>query len=146
MTGNRILALAASALLLPSVASAREHRVDMVNRSAEGSMAFAPGFVRIAPGDTVRFVPKDKSHNAESLPLLTPKGAAGFKGAINQELVVRFDKPGLYGYKCLPHLFMGMVGLIQVGAPANRAAVAAEIQKLPPVARKRMTAYLAQVK
>jgi len=109
-------------------------------------MAFAPGFVRIAPGDTVRFVPKDKSHNAESLPQLTPQGAAKFKGAINQELVVRFDKPGLYGFKCLPHLFMGMVGLIQVGAPVNRAAVVAEVAKLPPVARKRMTAYLAQVK
>jgi hypothetical protein len=35
--------------------------------------------------------------------------------------VVTFDKPGIYGIKCLPHYGMGMVGMIVVGTPENEA-------------------------
>ena len=31
-----------------------------------------------------------------------------------------FDKPGVYGVKCLPHYGMGMVALVVVGTPANK--------------------------
>ena len=57
--------------------------------------------------------------------------ATPFRGRINEEIVVRFTAPGLYGYKCLPHLGMGMVGLIQVGRPVNRAAVVEGAARLP---------------
>ena len=65
---------------------------------------------------------------------------------MNQDVTVKFTAPGLYGYKCLPHFGMGMVGLIQVGKPVNKAAVEAGLAKLPPLARARMTKYLAQAR
>jgi pseudoazurin len=77
---------------------------------------------------------------------MTPAGAPPFKGAIDQALVVKFTRPGLYGYKCLPHLGLGMVGLIQVGKPVGLADATVQAGKLPPLAKKRMTAYLSQVR
>ena len=143
--GSFIIAFA-GLFVAAAPASAKEWRVAMVNRGANGSMDYTPGFVRVAPGDTVRFVAKDKSHNAESIRELTPPGGTLFKGALNQDVVVKFTKPGLYGYKCLPHLGMGMVGIVQVGNPINRAAFAAAVAKLPPLARSRMTKFLSQAK
>lgn len=118
----------------------------MVNRGANGSMDFTPAFLRIAPGDTVRFVAQDKSHNAESIRELTPAGGTLFKGAMNQDAVVKFTKPGLYGYKCLPHFPMGMVGLVEVGNANNKAAFTAALAKLPPLARARLTKFVQQAK
>ena len=133
-------------LVAPAPALARQVQVRMLNKGAAGMMVFEPAYVKVAPGDTVRFVAADKGHNAESLPAMTPPGAPGFKGAINQEIEVRFTLPGLYGYHCLPHTGLGMVGLIEVGSAPNRASVAAAAEKLPTLARKRMTDLLAQVR
>jgi pseudoazurin len=138
--------IAVPLVALAAPASAREYKVEMANRSADGSMVFGPGLIRIAPGDTVRFVVRDKSHNAESIRELTPAGAKLFKGRIDEEIRVRFTAPGLYGYKCLPHLGMGMVGIVQVGAPVNRRAFEAGVAKLPPLARARFAKYLRAVR
>jgi pseudoazurin len=143
--------LAAGLFLAPLAAAsapadARDYTVAMANRSADGTMVFAPGFIKVAPGDTVHFVVRDKSHNAESIRDLTPAGAPMFRGAINQSIAVRFTTPGLYGYKCLPHLGMGMVGIVQVGAPVNRRAFEAGVAKLPPLARARFAKYLRSVR
>ena len=43
-----------------------------------------------------------------------------FVGKVNQDIAVTFDKPGVYGVKCLPHYGMGMVALVVVGTPANK--------------------------
>lgn len=118
----------------------------MVNSGPDGAMDFTPAFIHIAPGDTVRFVAQDKSHNAESIAELTPPGAAPFKGNLNADVVVKFTKPGLYGYKCLPHFSMGMVGLVEVGKPVNLGAFSAALAKLPPLAKARMTKFVALVK
>lgn len=135
----------ASVLAAGAPASAKEYRVAMLDRGPEGAMVFSPAFVKVAPGDTVRFVPRDTGHNAESVPQLTPKGAAAFKGGINQELVVRFSLPGLYGYKCFPHFGMGMVGLVQVGTPTDVAGFTKSAQAVPPFAKARLNKYLSQV-
>ena len=140
-----VIALAALALFA-APASAREWRVAMVNRGANGAMDFTPAFIRVATGDSVRFVAQDKSHNAESIPQLTPPGGSLFKGTMNSDVLVRFTKPGLYGYKCLPHFAMGMVGLIEVGSAANKKQFVAAMANLPPVARMRMTKFLQQAK
>jgi pseudoazurin len=140
-----VVALGAG-LALTSPAVAKEWRVAMVNRGADGSMDFTPAFLRIAPGDTVRFVAQDKSHNAQSIPELTPAGAPLFKGALNNDIVVKFMKPGLYGYECLPHFAMGMVGLIEVGRPVNFAQFSGAVAKLPPLAKARMTKFLQKAK
>ena len=82
-------------------------------------MVFAPAFIKIAPGDTIKFLPTDKGHNAETIKGMLPEGAEPFAGKMNEELKVTFDKPGIYGFKCKPHYGMGMVGLIVVGNPIN---------------------------
>jgi pseudoazurin len=143
----RLVVIVISALgLAASPAAAKEWRVAMVNRGADGPMDFTPAFLRIAPGDAVRFVAQDKNHSVQSIPELTPAGGTLFNGALNKDVVVKFTRPGLYGYKCLPHYAMGMVGLIEVGKPINRAAFAAALSKLPPFAKARMTKFLQQAK
>jgi pseudoazurin len=124
-------------------AFAAEHVINMVNKGADGSaMVFEPSFVRIAIGDTVKFVPVDKGHFAVPLPGFWPKDVPEVKGKMNTEFVVTFDKESLYGFKCTPHYAMGMVALVQVGA----AAITDEIKavKLPGNAGKRMAAALEQ--
>lgn len=128
--------------LFATPAEAKEHQVKMLNKGTEGMMVFEPAYLNVAPGDTVKFVATNKGHNAESIAGMIPQGAAPFKGKIDQEIVVRFSKPGLYGYKCLPHLGMGMVGIVQVGSAANKAQVQAAAAKLPGMGKTRMLQYL----
>ena len=135
-----LLALAASP------AQAKEHQVKMLNKGAEGMMLFEPAYLNVAPGDTVKFIATNKGHNAESIPGMVPDGGATFKGKINEEVVVRFNAPGLYGFKCLPHLGMGMVGLVQVGSAVNKATVQAAAAKLPGMGKTSMLNYLTQVR
>ena len=139
------LALAMSTLALVGAAPApKQWQVQMLNKGPDGQlMVFSPAKLAIAPGDSVKFVATDKGHNAESIAGMIPAGATPFKGAINQEIVVKFDRAGLYGYTCLPHLGLGMVGVIQVGNAANRAQLQAAAAKLPGLGKKRMTALLA---
>lgn len=115
---------AVMALALASPAAAKDHQVKMLNKGAKGAMVFEPAVVKVAPGDTVTFVATNKGHNAEIISGMLPPGAAPFKGKMNQNLTVKFTKPGVYGYKCLPHYGMGMVGAVIVGSPASNAAKA----------------------
>ncbi len=112
-----VAAFAAAAFSLS--ATAAEVEVKMLNKGADGMFVFEPSLVKIAPGDSVRFVATDKGHNVESIDGMIPDGAAPFSFKIGEEAVVAFDKPGVYGYKCKPHYPMGMVGLIVVGEPSN---------------------------
>jgi pseudoazurin len=139
------IALAAASLAIVGAAPPpKQWTVRMLNKGPDGQMmVFSPAKLTIAPGDSVKFVATDKGHNAESIAGMAPAGAAPFKGAINQEIEVRFVQPGLYGYKCLPHLGLGMVGVVQVGNDANRAAMQAQAAKLPGLGKKRMAALLA---
>ena len=141
-------ALALGAVVFsPSAAEAREWQVKMLNKGSDGSlMVFEPAFIAVKPGDTVKFLATNKGHNAESIPGMAPAGGTSFKGKINEEIVVRFDKAGLYGYKCLPHLGMGMVGVVQVGGAGNKAAAAAAAAKLPGLGKKRMVQLVAQAR
>lgn len=106
-------------------AIAADHEVLMLNRGEAGAMVFEPAFLKIAPGDSVTFVPTDRSHNAESIAAMAPPAAAPFKGKINEEITVTFNEEGVYGYKCLPHYAMGMVGVVVVGDAAVNLEVAA---------------------
>ena len=138
--------IAAAAVLMASAAPlmAADHQIQMLNKGADGAMVFEPGFVKIAPGDTVTFVPTDKSHNVETFKGLIPDGAAEFKSKANEQFQTKFDVPGAYVIKCTPHAGMGMVALIQVGdKPANLDAI--KTAKVPNMVRKRLDADLAQV-
>ncbi len=138
--------ITATAVLIASAAPlmAADHEVHMLNKGADGVMVFEPGFVKVAPGDTVTFVPTDKSHNVETYKGLIPEGATDFKSKPSEQYQAKFDVPGAYVVKCTPHAGMGMVALIQVGdAPANLDAI--KTAKVPNPVRKRLDADLAQV-
>jgi len=124
-------------------ASAAEHEVKMLNKGATGVMVFEPAYLKVQPGDTVIFVPTDKGHNAESIDGITPDGASAFKGEMNKPISVTFEAEGVYGYKCRPHLPMGMVGLVEVGDAAPNILAAKEA-KLPGKARQAMAALLSK--
>jgi hypothetical protein len=47
----------------------------MFNRNDQGAMVYEPPFLRIAPGDAVRFVPTKPSHNAATIEGRIPQGA-----------------------------------------------------------------------
>lgn len=115
----KVLALAAAVSLvaaLPSAGLAEDHQVLMLNKDSQGRpMQFEPAFLKIAAGDTVTFVAKDKGHNTEALADRIPAGAELWKGKINEEITVTFEADGHYAYKCAPHAALGMVGLIEVG-------------------------------
>lgn len=123
-------------------ALAADFEVHMLNKGAEGAMVFEPAFLKVAPGDTVTFIPTDKGHDVESIKGLIPEGATPFKGKMNETVKLTFDVAGAYPVKCTPHFGMGMVGLIVVGdAPANIEAV--KTAKMPKKARERMDAAIA---
>jgi pseudoazurin len=118
---KRILAMPALLLgmAIGGAAVAAEVEVKMLNKGSEGVMVFEPSLVKIAPGDTVKFVPTDKGHNVETIAGMLPGGATAFVGKINEPVSVVLDTPGVYGVKCKPHYGMGMVAIIVVGTPTN---------------------------
>lgn len=107
------------ALVALPARAATDHQVMMLNKGKKGAMVYEPDFIVAAPGDTVTFVPTDKSHNAESIKGMIPDDATAFKGKMNEQITVTLEKEGVYGVKCLPHYGMGMVALIVVGKPVN---------------------------
>ena len=109
----RAVASVVAALALPASASAATFDV-----SASGS-SFTPSDLTVAPGDTVKFVATDKGHNAETIKGMLPADATPFLGKNGEDVAVTFEKPGVYGVKCLPHYGMGMVAMVVVGTPTN---------------------------
>lgn len=131
-----MLGLLLPLLLLAPAARAELHEVRMLNRNATGGMVYEPDFLRLRPGDRVRFLATHATHNAASMPEMLPEGASPFKGGINEEIEITFTQEGLYGIKCIPHYAMGMVMLVQVGdAPVTPAQIP---QALPERVRQRL--------
>lgn len=129
--------------LMAAQTLAADFEVHMLNKGADGAMVFEPALTKVAPGDTITFIPTDKSHNVESIKDLIPEGATPFKGKINETVKVTFTVPGAYVVKCMPHFSMGMAGLVVVGdAPANLQAV--KDAKLPKKAKERIDAGIAK--
>ncbi|MCD2514446.1 pseudoazurin [Comamonas endophytica] len=109
--------------------------VKMLNRGSQGAMVYEPEFIRLQPGDKLKFLASSNGHDAVSIDGMLPAGARPFKGRINEEIEVTFTEAGLYGIKCLPHYAMGMVMLVQVGdAPLSALQIPAEA---PERAQKR---------
>lgn len=144
----RIRLLLAGAVALAAVAapaSAKDYKVKMLNKGAAGAMVFEPAFLKVAPGDTVTFLATDKGHNAESIRGMMPAGATPFKGKMNQPVTVKFSKAGVYGYKCLPHYAMGMVGVVLVGNGGSNLAATQKVSH-PGKAKPVFAGLLAQAK
>ena len=115
----------------------------MLNKGADGAMVFEPAFVQAAVGDTVTFIATDKGHNAENIKDMLPAGVDEFKSEMGKDYVLTVASEGLYGVKCTPHYTMGMVALIQAGAPVNQDAVVAVTLK--GKAKTRFEPLIAQI-
>jgi pseudoazurin len=140
-----LLAAGLLAGLTAAPAAAQTIEVKMLNKNDAGDlMVYEPASVSIEPGDTVRFVATAKGHNAQSVKGMIPNGAESFRGGINQEIEVTFETEGTYVYKCLPHLYSGMVGVVKVGdASKNLAELRKKVSDLPKQARDRLKPLLA---
>lgn len=126
---SKLIATSLAALLLAPAVRAENFDVLMLNKGADGAMVYEPAFVKAAVGDTVTFISTDKGHNAEGIKGMLPDGVEMFKSAMGADYVLTLTAEGVYGVKCTPHYTMGMVALIQAGAPVNLEAAAAVTQK-----------------
>lgn len=136
--------VAVCAIGLAGPAAAANFEVLMLNKGTDGkTMGFSPSFLQVEPGDTVTFIPVDKGHNAETILDMIPDEAATWKGKMDEQFTVTLTVPGLYGFKCNPHLNMGMVGLIQVGDDRHNMTDLLNV-RLPGKAQGRMAELFAK--
>ncbi|KPU84711.1 hypothetical protein JI58_02105 [Marinosulfonomonas sp. PRT-SC04] len=94
------------------------HEVHMYSKHPEDSKlrnVFVPDLLQVKLGDTVKFIVEDKGHNSVSDKNMLPEGADGWKSKLSKEFEITLTTEGTYGYFCLPHRSLGMVGLILVG-------------------------------
>jgi pseudoazurin len=143
-TNWKAVALALAVAASAGAASAAEHEIKMLNNGPGGAMVFDPALIRIQSGDSVKFVATHKGHNAQSIDVVRPDGGTKFQGKINEEISVTFDKPGIYGYECKPHVGLGMVGLVIVGDPSANLG-AAKGTAFRGKAKERFEALLKQI-
>jgi pseudoazurin len=138
------VAFVAALIASAPAALAADFEVLMLNKGQDGkTMGFSPSFLRVEPGDTVTFIPVDKGHNAETILDMIPEAAATWKGKTDEQFTVTLTEPGLYGFKCMPHYSMGMVGLIQVGNDRSNLTQLMNV-RLPPKAQARMMELFAK--
>lgn len=116
-----LLTVCAATCVWTIPASAAEHRVRMLTQSSQGHMVFEPAYLSVQVGDTVRFEPTQSGHYVRTMAV--PDGASPWASKEDEVLTVTITHEGLYLYMCPPHLMMGMLGLIQAGAPINRQSV-----------------------
>lgn len=143
----KIMMAAGLIAMAAGVANAAEHEVKMLNTGKDGTMVFEPGFLKVAKGDTVKFVPTDLGHNSVSTHV--PDGGPTWQGEMNKAVSVTLNTEGVYVYLCVPHTVMAMAGVIQVGAPTNLDAAKASAKELSSkfvIAKDRLDKYMAQVK
>lgn len=138
-----LLSASVVTFLAVPLAQAETFEVQMLNRGAEGTMVFEPAFVAAAVGDTIHFIATDPGHNVETIEGMLPAGATAMETENGVDVMMTVEVEGLYGVKCTPHFAMGMVALIQVGAPVNLADVTAVT--LRGKAKARFEPLLAQV-
>ena len=125
-----------SALLVAIVAvfastssySAETHVVQMLNKhptDKKKRMVYYPAVVYAKPGDTIKYMSKDKGHNVESMKGMLPAGVEKFKSKISRDFELKVTASGVYGVRCTPHYGAGMVGLVVVAGDGVEAGLAA---------------------
>lgn len=142
MIFRALVGAATLAIVLP--AAADEVPVKMLNSGPGGMMVFDPAFVRLKPGDSIKFLATDRGHNVETIKGMAPEGADYVKTTVGQEAVVTFDKEGVYGFKCAPHSMMGMVALVVVGDKRDNLEAAKSVSH-NKLTQKRFDPLFAQV-
>lgn len=96
--------------------------VEMLNKNEAGDrMVFSQELIRAEVGDVIRFLPTDKSHNAQSVKGAVPEGQEAFRGKINKAVEYKVTETGMSAIICLPHQALGMVALVVVGDDLSNA-------------------------
>ncbi len=143
---NRTIIVAVMALVMSTSVLAKDWQVQMLSFGKKGPMVFEPSFVQAQVGDTVTFVPTNPGHHVKSY--LTPEGQTAWESKLNETYTVTLTEEGLQLYYCPPHLVMGMVGIIQVGDPVNKADLDAaypEFRDKIAINPERVDAILSQI-
>ena len=118
------LYLIVALFLFSNLASAADLTIDMLNKRDDGKrMVYSLEVAKIDAGQSIKWVAKDKGHNVEMIK--GPDGATlPKKSKLNEDVTIKFDTPGIYLYKCTPHVGMGMIGLVVVGGDtSNKDAI-----------------------
>jgi len=107
-------------------AGSHNHVINVMSDEAAGRMYFEPKVLVINPGDTVTWVNRgDEEHDIITFPDGYPEGAEAFQSPLfkhaGEQWSHVFTTAGTYEYHCLPHLPMGMHGMIIVGRPSEQA-------------------------
>ena len=96
--------------------------VEMLNQNDAGErMVFSQELIRAEVGDVIRFLPTDKSHNAQSVKGAVPEGQEAFKGKMNKVVEFTVTETGMSAIVCLPHQSLGMVALVVAGDDISNA-------------------------
>jgi pseudoazurin len=119
----RKLLLSAALIVVSSAAAFAETiEIQMLNVNESGDkMVFSQELILAELGDVIKFVPTDKSHNAQSVKNALPDDQKKFKGKMNKEIEYLVTEAGLTAVVCQPHQTMGMVALIVVGNDVSNA-------------------------
>ncbi|WP_299943911.1 plastocyanin/azurin family copper-binding protein [uncultured Microbulbifer sp.] len=128
-------------------ALAANEQLQMLNRGKHGMMAFEPTFLKVAPDDTVTFLPTDIAHNTRSV--FSPANGASWNGNMREEVTVMLEEEGVFVYQCDLHLALGIVGVFQVGKAGNlenTGKQALTMRGLIAVNKARLEQYPDQVK
>ncbi|MBL4788857.1 MAG: cupredoxin domain-containing protein [Kordiimonadaceae bacterium] len=118
-----LLAVCCCFLLVSTVVKAEEHIVQVITDNENGQVVFSPKTLTIKAGDTVKWINQaDDQHNVITYPDGYPVGGVGFSSPFletkGQSWSFTFTKSGTYQYHCIPHIFMGMRGVIIVDTPS----------------------------
>lgn len=116
------------------------HEIHMFTNHPENRRkmnVFDPTILKINPGDVVTFIPDIADHSTQSTPGMIPKKAKHWKGVFGENILVTFTIPGIYGYHCLAHGVIGMVGLIIVTGDGMTHNLAAAKEVSHPVLAQR---------
>jgi len=133
-------------LLAALPASAKEHIVKVVSDYDNLRMYFEPKSLTVSPGDTVTWVNQAaEMHNMLTFPDGFPEGAQGFVSPYLKKKGERwsftFEVAGSYEYHCLPHLPMGMHGVVIVDHPSKAEDFHKPTPKEVAAYRKRMLEF-----
>ena len=99
-------------------------QIEMLNKRDDGArMVYSKEVVKIDTGQSIEWVAKDKGHNVEMV--AGPDGSTlPKKSKLSKNFTMTFDKPGIYIYKCTPHVGLGMIGIVVVGGnSSNKDAI-----------------------
>ena len=119
--------------------------IEMLNKRAsdKARMVYSIEVAKIDAGQTIKWVATAKGHNVEMI-----KGPDGAelpkKSKLNEDVSIKFDKPGIYLYKCTPHVGLGMIGLVVVGGDtSNKDEIAAV--KLSGKSKKKLKTFISEI-